>query len=362
MTLFSKPKINLVDDIDYRERAWRLSRPYIKPTDEVDLNELEKIDLSLAGLRICTFEIYCSAAFRELLFGIRPYHAWTQTSRVNKIEETKFPSYLDFAKMLCIKHLQNSIALLKAGVHQDNARLSLPLAYMSWITVTIDFRTLIGFIKWLKKYSSLYYNEYGTELLKLLKINSVDKFNYGYPIDLNNMPSFYSVGEINNLSNNYIEMTTEITYAQRAQLVRHVGLQVIDTVPLDAHVDPFNLETKTLKNKLIVSIIGPAEVWMNMIRKRTCWIAQFELWEKLTYPFIEKEKSLAKYLPCYGNYKKCKYEADMRGRLNKNDPGIPCPIFLKHMLIGKDCIKQREEKIGNSKILEAYKFFIHKDN
>src|SRR5260370_423495 len=109
-----------MDVIDPRRYGWRISRPWIQVYDPIDMDEIERIDLSLNSCKIMFIHFRSSIFFRELLTSIRPYFMWSRTSRVDKLEDTTLPDYLPRDQV------KDAYALLQTAVelteHQDLAR------------------------------------------------------------------------------------------------------------------------------------------------------------------------------------------------------------------------------------------------
>lgn len=347
---FKEPSIRLISDDDKRAVAWKKSRPWITAeVEDIDQSEYEKVDLSLAGLRTICLDIDSSAGFRELITTIRPYHMWAQTSRVNPLLETKFPKYQESNEidlnmiMTAIKH-----RVEVNGEHQDTARMGLPLAYMTGYTVKLDFRTYVGLVKWMKLYNA-YYEEYGKEMERLLGIN-VDNYKYGMPVSSFVMTPEMEKDQVINLPDGTIWQSLTITWAQRAQLVRHVGLSIRDELPsiLTNH-GIYQLEREKLASTVRVVIIGYRNVIEHMVRHRVCWLAQINLWQNLTVPYLKRD-GLARYVPCHCVAEDCPYSGDMQARLDGKDPGIPCSIYTGD----KKYIQVHRDRIGDSPVLEYY--------
>ncbi len=356
MDRFVKPFVKIIGDHDYRQIAWFNSRPYLKDEisgpEEVDLEQFETMDLSLAAMRMVTMEVYSSAGFRELIFGLRPYFTWSATSRVNPILETQFPSYLDEQRRKEVEdRMDLVIANIDKDIHQDLNRLNLTLGYMGMYTLTLDFRTLIGTIKWIKKYVPLYFEHYGLPIEKQLKIN-VDDYDYGYPVGID----FPSEGgdEFIRHSDNSIYQTIDISIGMRAQLVRHSALVIKDSLPSEMMDDVQLYESRGLDSSVRVSLNGPEGVFENMVKHRVCYLAQIDMWSVLTLPWIKESKSIAQWLPCSGNGRKCRYKEDMKGRIEGKDPGMVCPLVSND----ESTIDKHKELIGDSGVIDYYRKLI----
>jgi hypothetical protein len=77
---------------------------------------------------------------------------------------------------------------------------------------------------------------------------------------------------------------------------------------------------------------------LNIFKKRTCWIAQLGLWEDVLYGMLEELEKTGLDLgpitspPCYPQRDECwggcAFRKENVARMQRNDPGLPCPLFL----------------------------------
>ena len=103
----------------------------------------------------------------------------------------------------------------------------------------------------------------------------------------------------------------------RAQLVRHRNLHFVDNFYYQL-TEP-DILLADLSWHVEMEISAPNDVWKSVISKRSCWIAQADLWKPILDKFDEG------FLPCADG--KCPYVKDAELRFTDADPGVPCPRY-----------------------------------
>lgn len=327
MIEYIDPEIELIDFKDIREQGWRISRPYLKPEDEVDMREITRIDLSLNTLAMYYFKITSSVYFRELVTSIRPIFVWAQTSRVNPLHkvgvsgEYRFTEYSE-------SQIETACIQLENGVPQDIARLELPLTHSTTYVVGMDFRTIISFCKTLEKIRPDEYRVYGTKLLNLLGYKPEDLRSFTFK-DLASTVVIDKdeklLGSVSKSLGDLTVMKTKISFSLNAQLVRHTQ----NRIKSELWTSEFDPTEKTLADLIDVVIYMPKSSYQGILSHRSCWLADWNLWSQLIGDEVTNlsDNQFKATLPCKSNCKNCPYAGDMEGRLNGKDPGIVCPIY-----------------------------------
>jgi hypothetical protein len=98
-----------------------------------------------------------------------------------------------------------------------------------------------------------------------------------------------------------------------------------------------------------VQVSGLMEDWHEVISKRSCWIAQYDLWSELlnqASSFFEDKQDL---LPCANG--SCPYDGDAQARYTKEDPNAPCPIHasLNSRGVSTDQLIEMREQADSDK-------------
>lgn len=346
--------VKKIGDTDVREYAWRISRPYMGSQEEVDLEDLSKMDFQLNTLRWIPLHFRTSAFFRELLTTIRPYAMWSQSSRVNKFEDIEFPYYLsEVSKSYCESVKLNILESMEGAdkSKQDSLRLELPIAHVTEYVYATDFRTWISFLKSLRDIYPELFLIYGKMIMRALNIKSLEEYKYqqvisdGYYTDLD---TYLSLG-IHQLGSMFV-IKENISISLRAQLARHIGIKIIDN-----YYWKYSDETKLLKDRISIVMVVDSGMWEKVLRHRSCWIAHYELYESFILTYMNTyDKSFSDMLYCGGDKDKCSCRADVQARLEKKDPGLPCPFFMTRSEDIFDTITRRLMNSGESEITKKY--------
>lgn len=353
-----KPFIRALEEMDVRGKAWKISRPNIyKENEDVGVKDYEYTDLSCNSLKVVALHIRSSLAFRELLSSIRPHFMWAQTSRVNSIEEMELSPLASEQAISYMKEAKESIE------GQDRRRLLLPMATLTEYTIALDFRTWISFLKTLKEFYPVYWKSYGKEILvRITGIGSkqdLTEWPYGQIYTKNDKENFRS--KFNSLTDFTQSIPTGIflsirnlTLALRSQVARHIRLSIEDELWLGSY-DEIGLEELRLTDQVKAWIYIPSKIFIPLIQHRSCWIAQFEIWEPLI-ELISSAYEFKETIPCNGTYQNCPFRKDNEARIEGKDPNTPCPLSIP---MGENSINIRRRMSGNSKTLERWENFIY---
>jgi len=308
--------------------AWRLSRDTeadYRATDviavDAPVSEMPSALLNFTNFTIIEREIFCS---------LRNHCVWARTSRVD--DPTLFTVPPELVDVNAHHEYRKQMLRRQAkGMPQDQWRMLLPIvAHTAW-TQRIHVRDLAKLILYFKYLSqkcfinnlemcgrfnavSLCLTDVLQKMLEadctkaLLDSVKLAKFLNEKAIEL--IPSFLR-------DEFFMTVHCIVPIALRAQIVRHRELQFVDNF-LQILVRP-DVAILNLSHPVQMIITARRDIWRSVMAKRTCWLAQTDLWESLTRYFD------ADTLPCAdGN---CPYKVDVEARLNNKDPGIPCPRY-----------------------------------
>jgi hypothetical protein len=337
--------VKLIGELDVREQAWRMSRPYIKPDETVDLDEVSKTDLSLHSMNPIVMHIKSSIAFREIIATLRPHGIWAQTSRVTKISDMEISSYVRSSLRKLLMDRLEGLKVIPTEV-QDKTRLELPAAILTEYYVQLDFRTWISLLKFLEQWHPTYFYEYGRPILDAMNM----------PYDIYNLHKFKPALTQRTIDDEvgitkvagFYHIVADIPLALRAQLVRHQSIIMEDEY---IYRDYNFMESLRLKDKIRVRMTVRDTEWDKMMSHRACWIAQFELYEDFFKDYM-KTRKLYNVVPCDCLKEFCPFKNDVQGRIDGRDPGLVCPAFSDDPL---KLIDRREELFGKSTILDKYR-------
>ena len=339
---FKPPKVCVVNINDNRPAAWRLSRPNAEGAPFV---EADGWDVGLHDLKTVTFQVDGSAGFRELLTGLRPYAAWSQSSRINKVSDIPMTEYKDHQNIKSSQEAAWQEALhLTETVHQDVGRQTLPMGMWHQFTYQCSWRTAIGFIRSLYETSQdFYYQYYGKQMLDQMGMTEEDLLNspvqsiwQHYGVDL----SSWKPGDDEYAGIKII--SCEMPVSWRAQMVRQTQVKVLDNLwnLLQQHDDEY--DALPLDTKLCMTLVMSSAHYENLCRRRSCLIAQVELW----YPFTKSNwrKNGIAATPCNGDKQQCICQVEAEFILDgKNSTTVSCPIYdLKKSSIDRRAIYMGE--------------------
>jgi len=273
---------------------------------------------------------------------MRNHIMWAQTSRVQNVLKFSYPDEFDFAIMERAR-LEMEDDHHK-GIRQDEYRSKLPAASLTRYTISINARELMRLANFFQKISFLnteFSNQFSEAKSSLRYVGEI----LGYPeniqkeFKINNPISMdsHKIGLFHPKKiGNIITGGFSLPLGLRAQIVRHRGLLIEDNLieAIERHGSSLDMETM-----LVVNITATVEEWKNVIRKRSCWIANYKVWSHL----IESVSQLIGGnipLPCDDG--SCPFNADAMARYDGDDPNPPCPIHLKFNNLTPNCHQGNE--------------------
>jgi len=339
-------KVELLQELDVRKTGWLVSRPFLTE-DEIDWNEVLEMDFSLQDLRFLAFRIEASVFARELLVSFRPYFLWSSNSRIY-VEDVKldpdFPSdILELAKEQVAYFYKRS-----KEIHWDWARIEMPMATKAQFVMAFPYRVLASMLLTLREHPHPYVQKLVQSLADSAKIDLANlKFK---PYKLPEVPAEDTYLEQSGM----IFRVAEIPMSLRFQMVRHQGWQIWDDFYLRSQ--EYLAPTKPAKTPVRIAIMSSKSYWDKVVGVRHCWIAHYELWQRLMKPLEHYEDWIAG-LPCHGSKEACKYVADAKNRLEGKENGIPCPLWDPR----KEIVDYRLNELGSSRITEYYEEWLRRN-
>lgn len=300
----------------------------------VSAEEIAGIDASVNELPTALFYFRDMMILeRELFVTPRNHVIWARTSRVD--DPRLFMVPMEFRSPDHDRLRTDMRRLADEGVHQDQWRMMLPLCALTSWTARLTFRDAVRMVRYFIDVALLVQetnrplstrllrtsNDIETSLRKAFGLphnviaNAVVNFK---PITIQSLPDYIesnsrrTLGEVTSL-----QMWLPI--ATRAQLARHREIIISD-----GFVHMLNCagsEQSLIGRKVYVQAVALTTTWRTVLGKRTCWMAQADLWEPITTLFGGATAGL----PCAGGA--CPYAEDAKQRLTGNDPGAPCPRY-----------------------------------
>tara|TARA_R110002020_G_scaffold264508_2_gene479278 strand:- start:1496 stop:2572 length:1077 start_codon:yes stop_codon:yes gene_type:complete len=299
--------------------AWELSR---SPDDATPLDTILSIDAPVNEIPSIVMSIECTILEREIFASFRDHVMWARTSRVDAPSEFEIPDYfkysdVDVASIILKEKIKSE---MDAGVIQDEYRLHMPISAKTSFTTRISWRGLVKIYK-LYEYLSTIDNYFIIGKDELDNKFDLKKYagNYSY---VDPIPVLQEDEMINCKAGPIVTIFQEMTIGLRAQVVRHRNYTIKDN--LMEIIKSKDCWTKTLGDKITISISAEIEFWKTVVNKRQCWIAQYGIWKNIIVA-VQKHLSVSEEdLPCNKGF--CPYTRDAELRHTDDDPGAPCPI------------------------------------
>jgi len=299
--------------------AWELSR---SPDDTTPLDTILSIDAPVNEIPSIVMSVQCTILEREIFASFRDHVMWARTSRVDAPSEFVVPEYFqlseDNATIMLLK--QKIKADMDAGIIQDEYRLHMPICAMTSFTTRLSWRGLIKIYKLYEYLATI--NEYfvvgKTELNNKFQLHKYAG-NYSF---VNPIPMLQDNEMVNGNIGPVVTVFQEMTIGLRAQVVRHRNYTIKDN--LMEIIKSKDCWTRTLGDKIKISISAEIEFWKTVVNKRQCWIAQYGIWKDIIIVAQEYISISEQDLPCNKGF--CPYTRDAELRHTDDDPGAPCPI------------------------------------
>ncbi len=305
------------------EEAWRFSRPNIT---EVDGESLKSTDLPVAEFARFDLHIESTIIEREIFATMRDHVMWAQTSRVQDVLAFEYDDVfegIDFFEDTRVK-------MIEASKHerQDDYRLDLPLLSNTKYSVSVSLRTLVklmnNFMYIARGCDSPIMNDLligsANSILEFIKSKGYTEDNIGkYKTDL--ILGTRRVCEFGSRVGENLFIGCKLPMHLRSHLVRHRDILFTDNL-FDLIVSK-DVITSTLRTEVRVEIVGSIDSMHKISSKRSCWIAQYNIWS----PLLNKIADLIPEevaLPCADGV--CPFSEDAMARYEGKDPNPPCPV------------------------------------
>ena len=267
---------------------------------------------------------------RELVVTPRNHVIWARTSRVDDPTQFTVPfGFRDVQHAVIKQHMQEA---KDNGVPQDEWRTLMPIcATTSW-TMRLSWRDAIRLACYFADVSAQLEARNIRLAARLLNTSldlqsmlpaafgvlpeTVEKALTSFKrmkfTKLKEMPPYTKIG-------NMVALTARIPLVLRGQFVRHR-----EFIFADDFIDLLNSQHSEQCNQrsmVNVQAVALESTWRTVLGKRTCWMAQSDLWQ----PFAQAFGSNPESLPCSGGV--CPYAEDAKLRAAGKDPGAPCPRY-----------------------------------
>lgn len=318
------------------EAAWMESRPESKDS----LEKILSIDAPVNEMPSAVLKIRSSAVIREVITSIREHVMWATTSRISTIDQLRnfeVPESFGEEYKEFFEDIRRDISNAGTVLSIDNARLFLPAIHMTEYMVRLSLRSIVK----LRHQFDIFANKTGDggvgkmfEKAALALDPIIERMDFGVGIKsmikytplLRSVPSSISkqlfIPDVKRVHDN-VSLRLHAPFSLRTHVTRHRALHLRDEL---SYFIRGNLAALRLNTLINMEIFADIDTWENVIRIRSCWIAQFNLWEKIVKP-VANELGALRSLPCDNGF--CPYSVDAERRLGSDDPGTPCPIYLR---------------------------------
>lgn len=306
--------------------AWQISRPEANG----DFDEVKGMDLPVNEFDILNIHIESTILEREIVATMRSHVMWAQTSRVQDVLSFKMHPLF---KSEWSEQIRQRMIMESKTSRQDDYRLNLPVMSLVEYSISISVRKIIKLALYFDYLAEMFKNKEAFHKLFLSSAHSLKNIllSKGYAgVDLGGFKPIKILNETLLESNNqslgsYAVITESLPIHLRAQLVRHRDILMKDNL-LSLIQDSPN---RTLKDVIPCQILIDKDSAIDILSKRCCWIAQYNIWSELLNK-IQELFDLEPQLPCQSRI--CPFDEDAKQRLDGLDPNPPCP---RHMSLNK---------------------------
>jgi len=326
-----EPKVILVGFSDCRERAWKNSRPTFD-SEDMKMQSALGMDMSFNSLCMLTFEVTSSVLFRDFLFAIRPIYAWAMSTR--DVEFTEETLQLSAECGWGAHALDGILERTREGVDQNILRMDLPLTLSTTYTIAMDFRTVCGLIKTMRKIDTHLYCVYGEMFQREIchiegyKDNKIKEFSKSYLLTEEELePSplrrygdmFYGSRRMNSaLAAQFLRQSQSKVKIDIWNEIREVGYEEA-------------CEMRQCDDVRVAYYI-PANIYIALMVNRSHWFADWRngMWGEIIGEYVEEMtiQEFWEFIPS-GNGKPDPYHYHTLKRVNGDDLNSPCPIALE---------------------------------
>jgi len=307
--------------------AWKNSRPL---AEGFTYDEIVGIDLPVNEMPMVTLFVTSTIIEREIFASMRNHVMWAQGTRVQDVLEFTYPEQIAASKIGVEFECKREIMKRRkiAGERQDIYRGDVPAFSTTKYTINISMRDLISVGKEFIRLSDISEDKIVRDIFKEADESILDLLFKHFNLNLEKFYNYSSKRILYPLiegkdgsMGGIVSVSGKLPLSLRAQVVRHRRLQVRDNLEKLITGDD---SLKLINDSIVeVQISGFVEDWQDVIRKRSCWLAQYDLWADIINKAEEHLGFGVNSLPCHDGA--CKYDGDAMLRYTDKDPNAPCP-------------------------------------
>ena len=349
-----KREVKLIQIADSRKAAWQFSRPTFNHSD-MDMEDATKMDIGFNSVCMLTFQIKSSMLFRDFIFTLRPLMCWAMSSRDVPFTKENITISDEFKDSWGTNGIEDAIARVASGEHQNQARQSLPMTLSTQFTINLDFRSACGLIKSMKAIDENLYNTYGILFENAMEdvpgflgndIKSFEK-SYLYSEEEGNVKSISKLGSM-------VNGCYAMNYAMMAQFLRQsharIKTDIWDDIKNNGY---FRAAKRNQSDKVGVEFYIPDADYSRLMSVRSHWFADWapDMWGTMIEDYTKHmtTEEFWNFIPC-GAGKPDPFHYHTLKRVERDDLNEPCPIAIeKPSLILDRCTEQ-----GHNYVVERY--------
>ena len=346
-------KVKLISVCDNRKQAWIHSRPGFDHS-EIDMEKIGSMDMSLNSLCMLTFEVTSSVLFRDFLFSVRPIFVWARSSRSAPLTTDNLNISYEFG-ITGAAYISKTLSMIAEGIPQDIARENLPISLSTSYTISMDFRTVCGLIKTIKKLDSKMYDIYGKKFVDEIKIipgfkdNTVGVFYDNYLLTDDEL-SFNGTKQIGDI----LYGSYHMKYCLASQFLRQSNSKVKTSIwNRIKNIGYMKEGDVRQKDKVKVAFYTSVDSYDKLMRLRSHWFADWskDMWGNIVGDYVSEMDiyTFWEFIP-NGNGKTDPYYRDMISRVTGEEHNLPCPIMLEYPQL----VYQRLKSHGDNPIIRKY--------
>lgn len=331
------------------------------------------MSLQYMNFPVFIFKIHGSCIFRDLLFNINKLAMWAESNRFlfsildeNAVyDESNYPISSEYKGIPeWEEQFDKYMEAIRKDKVVDHNRIEMPYSISSKFWISINAKTLIDLISFMKRLTPFFYNIYGRKMEEVLMrnipgVSIPDKPSaaiYQYIID-----SWSDEGS-HKIDDTYI-INSRMGLILYSQFIRQSDTCISGLYNILIHNDPDKFSHKVFKGGTIFKIHYVANKYkvMSTVSTRLCSFAMSSgddpcSWSYFLNNFLPDDVTneyLMGILPCkfkYNKLVKCKFHDDIKFRNEgKELSNCPCPLVSLSM---KDAEVKRNR--DNNKIGDAF--------
>lgn len=334
---------------------------------------IDKMNLQYNNMESLVFEVDGSCLFRDILFNINKIGCWAQSNRFlfsildenARFEEENYHISSEYEGIPEWEdQFDKYMNKIKNDPIVDHNRLEMPYSISSTFWISVNRKTLVDLLSFLKYKAPFFYEIYGKQFIEQIGLEE-SKLNEKLPASItqyiNKSMSTWKEG-VTKVDDTYI-VNSKMGLILYSQFIRQADTTISGLYNVVMHDDVETFKHEVFKGDTILNIhyVADEDKVLSTVSTRLCAFAMSSgsdpcSWSYFLNNFLPENispKQLMKLLPCKFNGNalyKCKFHDDIKFRNEgKEISNCPCPLVT---LSEKDAINKKER--DNNRIGDAY--------